>query len=250
MTQTLKSVAQALRILRLLQDAESLGVIEIADRLGIGASTAHRLLSTLTEAKFVRQDGQNRKYRLGPVMRQSLRTEALQHCLEVSAPFMESLRDRTGETSHLAILAGDRVRFVAVAESTRPMRVTSRVGQTLPADVTASGRVLLSCLDDTELKQLYDAGRGWSASLDELAEMLRSVRAQGFGRNLGEAELGVASLAVPIKRPDGRPVAALTITGPAVRFDLLPSGDMSSSEKALLDALVETASLISAELIY
>lgn len=250
MPQTLQSVTQALRILRLLQDEESLGVMEVADRLGIGPSTAHRLLSTLTEAKFVRQDGKTRRYRLGPVMRQSFGAEALQHCMAVAAPFMQTLRDRTGETSHLAILVGDRVRFVAVAESTRPMRVTSRVGQTLPADVTASGRVLLSMLDEVELKQLYDAGREWSVTYADLNKLLRAVREQGFARNIGEAEQGVASLAVPIDRPDAPPVAALTITGPAVRFDPRPDGRMSASEEALLVALMETASQVSDNLTY
>jgi DNA-binding IclR family transcriptional regulator len=68
MAETLSSVRHALRILHLLREHSELGVTEVSLALGVGGSTAHRLLGTLQSEGFVRQQGRGRKYELGPAM--------------------------------------------------------------------------------------------------------------------------------------------------------------------------------------
>ncbi len=254
MAETLQSVSQALRILELLQVHETLGVSEIAEKLSVGSSTAHRLLATLAEANFVRQGPQGRKYQLGSAMQGSGTGAAIEHCVEIGLPYMERLRDATGETIHIAILSRTSTRFVAAVESNHMMRVTSRVGRILPAHTTAAGKLLLSYLPDDELAALYPDGTLLSGtpesfhSLSDLRGELESARADGYARNLAESEQGVAALAVPVYRPAGPVLCSLTVTGPDSRFNPERSRDLSARERSLLAMLFECAERISAEL--
>src|SRR3954452_7762292 len=63
------AVENALRLLQLYRQREALGVSETARLLGVGRSTAHRLLPTLLAHGFVIQDG-SRAYRVGPALRE------------------------------------------------------------------------------------------------------------------------------------------------------------------------------------
>ena len=125
---TLRSVSNALEILHLLRARGPMRVSEIASEMGIGLSTAHRLVATLREQRFVRQQPDGKRYELGSAMLFSSEVTALQHCVNVSARIMEQLQERVNETVHLSVLRGDRCLFAASVESQRMVRVTSRVG--------------------------------------------------------------------------------------------------------------------------
>lgn len=238
MSQTLQSVAQALRVIQLLQNHADLGVTEVASKLGIGVSTAHRLLATLLEFRFVEQLDSGRRYRLGPAMSSSGDAAAIEHCIEVGFPIMQRLRDESTETVHISVLNGQQTKFVSVIESPRTVRVTSRVGVSIPSHTAASGKILLAQLSDEELEALYPdewlpggTGRGLHTRT-ELKRELARVRERGYARNLGESEEGLAAIAVPIRRPSGRPVACLTLTGPLTRFNPDATADATAAPSA------------------
>ena len=243
MAQVLKSVSQALRILELLQQHPRLGVSEVAEKLGIGSSTAHRILVTMQEAGFARQSEPGRKYELGPRMQATRHSAVIDRILDASTPQMLALRDATGETVHLAALAGTDTRFLAAYESPHIMRVTSRVGSVLPAHTTAAGKVLLSYLPEDQLTSLYPPGTLTEetpesiTTLDALRAELRLVRERGYGHNLAESELGVAALAVPLTDPDRQLTLALTVSGPDFRFNPDRTLGLSSREEQLLGLL-------------
>ena len=150
MADTLQSVHQALRILTLLRTRDELGVSEIAAQLGIGKSSTYRLLATLKEDRYVDQTP-SRNYRLGPAMSGSPDSASIAHCVEVAAGHLESLRDATGETVHVSVLNGGYTEFVAVCESEKLLRVSSKIGLAVPAYCAAAGKVLLATLTDAEL---------------------------------------------------------------------------------------------------
>lgn len=237
MAQVLQSVAQALRVLTELRRLERVGVSEIAQELGIGASTAHRILTTLQAYGYVQQTTTGRKYQLGPAMAHSGDAASIAHCVEASQPVMRRLRDLSGETVHISVLEGMEVKFLAVIESKHMLRVSSRVGRVIPAQAAASGKVLLAQLTDATIDQLFPE-EGFekltARSLDTrtaLKNELNLVREQGFGRNFGESEPDLAALAVPIRRPRGIPVCSLTLTGPLTRFN--PTADPGVSAREL-----------------
>lgn len=224
MSQTLQSVGHALQVLQVLRERGPASVTELAGAVGVGPSTAHRLLATLQKHGFAEQTA-GRRYQLGPSMRLSPEAAAVEHCIQVSEPFMQRLRDRSKETVHISTLSGTMSKFVAAVESRYVMRVTARIGRDIPAHTSAAGKVLLAQLTEEQVVALYpdealpavttNTLRTRTALLAELEH----VREVGYGRNFEESELGLVALAVPIARPFGRPVCCLTLTGPTARFN-------------------------------
>lgn len=255
MSQILQSVRQALLLLELMQHTASLGVSEAAERLGVSSSTAHRLLVTMQEARFVQRSAVGRKYELGPAMQASRTAGAIEHLVEVSAPHMIALRDASGETVHLAVLSGTDTTFIAAFESQKIMRVTSRVGRRLPAHTTAAGKLLLAHLPEAEFDRLYpDDDRlslGTSSSVATVAALrgeMEAARRLAYSRNMAESEPGVAALAVPLAGVGGAIDCSLTITGPDSRFNPGRSEVLSAREEELLAMLRQTAAHIEADL--
>ncbi|MEU3269640.1 IclR family transcriptional regulator [Saccharomonospora sp. NPDC006951] len=254
--QTLQSVSNALRLIMLLRTHSDIGVTDAAGHLGVGASTAHRLLATLQQHGFVEQTHSGRRYRLGPSMTTSSDTQAIDHCVEVAYPFMQQLRDDSQETVHISVLNGAKAKFVAAIESPLMMRVASRVGLSIPAHSSAAGKVLLAQLADEELAELYPREQlsgETEAGIHTRTALLRElerVRADGYGRNIGESEEGLAALAVPIARPHARSVCSLTLTGPLFRFNSDPSAGIADREHELLTMLLGYAAQISKKLAY
>ncbi|WP_435581443.1 IclR family transcriptional regulator [Amycolatopsis thermoflava] len=253
---TLQSVSNALHLVLLLRAQADVGVTDAARHLGVGPSTAHRLLTTLQQHGFAEQTHGGRRYRIGPSMTMSSETQAVEHCLEVAYPLMQQLRDDSRETVHISVLAGARAKFVAAVESPLLMRVASRVGLSMPAHVSAAGKVLLAELTDDELAELYpdeeltgatDAGLHTRTAL---RRELARVRAEGFGRNTGESEEGLAALAVPIPRAAGRVLCSLALTGPLFRFNPDPAAGVSPRELELTTMLRHSAAQIAKQLVY
>ncbi len=256
MADTLQSVRQALRILTLLQTHEQLGVSEVSQRLDIGPSSTHRLLATLHEANFVRQNLPSRKYQLGPAMSGSESAAAVEHCSQIAEPYLAALRDLTEETVHLAARGGTVTRFLAVYESTHVMRVTSRVGTALPAHTTSAGKALLAELPEAEFDALYPQEKLPLATEETLPTRsalkaeLASIRAAGYATNLAESEQGIVALAMAITRPHGPRICAVTVTGPASRMNPHRTRPVSHQELRILDAMREQIALLEAKLSY
>ena len=253
MAETLQSVTHALRTLKLLRRTPSVGVSEVAAELGVGLSTAHRLLATLVAEGFVVQ-GAGRRYQLGREMLGS--TSAIEHCAEVAAPIMRRLRDASGETVHLSIIRGADTFFLAAVESDAVVRVTTRVGERPPAHSTGAGKVLLAGLSEEAFLELYPEptlGRVTDSTIDArdvLWQQLRDVERAGYATNRGESELDMYAIAVPIRRPDGAPVCALSLAAPLSRIESSNGEALSHDERALLDHLTAAVAEIEALLAY
>jgi DNA-binding IclR family transcriptional regulator len=145
------SVDHALRAAVMLQLEGGLTVSEVAERLGVARSTAHRLLAMLVYRDFAVQD-ENRVYRAGPVLELAAHSQSRVSLLRAAAlPHLRRLVDILGETANLAIRTGDSVRFVASAESQQALRVSSREGMVFPAHRTTAGLLLLAELPESDL---------------------------------------------------------------------------------------------------
>src|SRR3954447_22251662 len=117
------AVENALRLLQLYRERESLGVSEAARLLGLGRSTAHRLLTTLRAHGFVVQDSR-RAYRVGPALRELGAAVAESAVVRGRCrPYMQARCDELGETVNLVSLRGADAIFVDSVETRRPLRV-------------------------------------------------------------------------------------------------------------------------------
>jgi len=138
------SVDHALRLAAMLQHEGALSVSEAADRLGVARSTAHRVLAMLVYRDFAVQ-GPDRRYHAGPVLELATHSRSLTARLRaVALPHLDGLVLVLGESANLMIRTGDRVRFIASAESTRALRVDRREGMVFPAHLVSGGLVLLA----------------------------------------------------------------------------------------------------------
>lgn len=223
---TLSSVRNSARLLKEFSKGNrELGVTELSRRLGIGKSTAHRLVNTLTEERLLEQDPDTGAYRLGLAMYE-LGTSVYWHTdlHEACTPVIEQLRNATKETVQVAVLDGREVVYVERRESPQTLRLFGRVGHRNDAHCTSTGKLLLACLPPEQLDRTL---RGWKLSaktphtinrIDDLRKQLTVIQAQGWAENINEAEIGVGSVAAPIRNGFGQVVAAVSIAGPVQRL--------------------------------
>ncbi len=222
----LSSVRNAARLMAAFTPSDrDLGVSELAVRLGLAKSTVHRLLTTLSLEHFVERDATTGRYRLGLKLYElgTIVADHLDIHEVVEAP-IEELRDRTGETVHVAILDGTSVVYIARRESPHPLTMLRRVGHRNDAHCTSTGKVLLAALTRDErdaLLDLYPFPVHTERTIRDrvaLEAELDRIRERGFAENVGESEIGAHSVAAPIRDASGRVVAAISAAGPALRF--------------------------------
>jgi IclR family KDG regulon transcriptional repressor len=223
---TLSSVRNAARLLCAFSPSETeLGVGELARRLGLAKSTVFRLLATLAAERLVEKNPRTGKYRLGLKLYELgaiVSTHLDLH--EAVATYIDDLRNKTGETVHVAILDGDEVVYVERRESPQTLRLWGRVGHRNRAHRTSTGKVLLAHLPPDELDRVLarrplDAKTPHTITDPEvLKRELDRVRRQGWAINVNESEVGVASVAAPIRDASGKVVAAISVAGPTLRF--------------------------------
>jgi DNA-binding IclR family transcriptional regulator len=197
---------------------------EICEALDMPKSSAHALLRTMVEQSYLMLDPTSRRYQVGVRL-----WEAGQAYLGglnlpvVSRPYMEQARDLLGETVQMAILDGIENVYVAKVEADQRLVLQSHVGSRLPAYATGLGKVLLSGLDDEEVRSRF-AGVTFERFTDRtitdiegLIERLHVVRKNGYGTDDGEYTAGVVCVAVPVRDHTGRVAAAMSVSVPDVR---------------------------------
>lgn len=223
---TLSSVRNAARLLKeFSRGSREIGVTELSRRLGIGKSTAHRLLNTLAEERLLEQDPDTGAYRLGLAMYElgasvSMHTDLHSACV----PALDQLATTTRETVQVAVLDGREVVYVERRESPQTLRLFGRVGHRNDAHCTSTGKILLAFLPTSRLNVILD---GWVlprrtphtiADVDTLRRELENVRQRGWAENVNEVEIGVASVAAPIRNGLGDVVASVSVAGPLQRI--------------------------------
>ncbi len=237
---TLSSVRNAARVLKeFSSERPELGVSELARRLGLGKSTVHRLLTTLTEEQLLVKTLDTGRYRLGLAMYDLGNTAVTGLNLHAAlAPPMNWLQDATGGTVHAGVLDLREVIYIERLDSPHMLRLFIKVGRRQPAHSTSTGKCLLAHLDKATLNRILD---GWVmerktehtlTDLTMFRRQLAEVRRLGYACNLEESELGVVSVSAPIRDRTQSVVAAVSVAGAKSRFGSDLSGLSQSVRKA------------------
>jgi len=221
----LSTVRNAARLLKVFRSREAdLGVSELARRLGLGKSTVHRMLTTLAAEGLIEQNPRTGGYRLGIVMfelGQAVRVHMDLHA--AVAPVLAELRAQTGESSQVGVLDGHEVVYVDRLESAHSLRLFNETGRRVPVHCTSSGKVLLAYLPERQrdaiLRSAPLAALTPHTITDpgQLTAELDKVRRRGWAEAVNEREIGVASIAAPIRDASGEVVAAISIGVPLAR---------------------------------
>jgi len=242
-----QAVHRALRILTCWKDEDStLGLTEIAQRVGLTVPTAHRMIRALQRERFLVHDKVSGRYALGPTIMDLARVllqRSDQDELAVTViPHLERMRSITGETVGLHIPLGDLRLCVAELVSRQPIRTATGVGRTFQLPDGASGKILTAWSEERleMVEQRIGASKKRRA---ELAAALKQVRENHYAVSEGETIPGASALALPLFGPNKDVRAAVNVTGPASRWT-------RSEMMAHLPALTEEVNHVSEQLGY
>ncbi len=237
-------IQATLAILDLIAARGPVQLSEMARELSVAKSTVHRICAILVERGWAirgPQDG----YTLGiRALRLRSRSEDLPIVTAfrtVSARFVNEL----DETVALAVLDGDESLYIALEETTQPVRYVTHVGSKTPAFASASGRVLLARHERQSVEARFSGrplvtpmGRRLGG-IQELGDMLDVVVEKGYAENIEETASGLYAASVPILNERGVALAALTALVPISRA----SGDR---RERIVDVLGRTGEELSA----
>lgn len=228
------SLERGLKVLQALGDApEGLTLTDVASRIGLTRATARRFLLTLLELGFVRQE--RRLFILTPkVLSLGVSYLSNRPIWQSAEPAMQELSRQLNESCSAAVLDGEDVVYVARVAGKRIMSVNITIGTRLPALITSMGRVLLSNLSATALHGYLEEvpiQRYTDHTIidrDALFREIDTARMKGYAIVDQELELGLRSIAVPLRDRAGRAFAGLNISTQAARY---------SSEALIRDVL-------------
>ncbi|MEV6415860.1 IclR family transcriptional regulator [Kribbella sp. NPDC051718] len=243
-TGSVQSIERAFALLEMMADAGGMVPLsQLATTSGLPLPTIHRLVRTLVDLGYVRQEP-SRQYVLGP--RLIRLGEASSHMLSIWArPHLAQLVDQVGESANMAMLDGDQIVYLAQVQSRHSMRMFTEVGRRVLPHCTAVGKAILSKLPEPEVRDLlHRTGMPQHTSTtitdpDEFIAQLHKAESDGYALDEGEQEQGVRCIAVPV--PDAPSRLALSLSGPAGRMteDLLHQAVplLTQAAKSLSDDL-------------
>lgn len=221
------SLARGLAVIRAFSEhRRSLTIAQISQRTGIPRAAVRRCLYTLAQLGYVASDG--RTFSLLPKILSLGHAYLSATPLAVSAqPFLDRVSDALHESCSLAILDGDDILYLArSATTTRIMSVDLKIGSRLPAYCTSMGRVLLAALPPQDLEaylarvSLVAFTNRTITSRNALVQALDVVRQQGWSLVDQELEIGLRSIAVPVKDVTGKVLAAMNVSAQAGRVTI------------------------------
>lgn len=220
----IQSVARAIAILRCFEGTGELGLTEISRLVGLHKSTAAGIINTLKAERFLEQNAQSGKFRLGMDLF-FLAAGAKPELSEICEPFLNRLLDQTGETVNFAVRDGRHVVYVEKKESPHSMRICTSVGQRMPLYCTGIGKAILAHLDTEEARELLGKTElkkitGHTITdIDELLRQCEVIRREGVAWDMEEWEYGLVCVAAPIFDKRGAAIGAVSVSGPSMRME-------------------------------
>jgi DNA-binding IclR family transcriptional regulator len=194
------AVTRALSLMEAFAVGESsLSLAELSRRAGMHKTTALRLARTLALSQYMVQteDGQ---WRLGPASGWlGARYQAGFDVNNVVEPTLHELVKATGESASFYVREGDIRSCVARVEGPQSVRHNVRIGERLPLNKGAPGRVILA----------FSGAKG---------EPYEAIRERGYHVSMGERESEVSSVAAPVFGLNWRLLGSMCISGPSSRL--------------------------------
>ena len=217
-----QSLGRAFAILETMADAGGIiGLSQLSEKAGLPLATIHRLIRTLVDLGYVRQEA-SRQYSLGPRLMRLANTSS-KRIGTWAGPAMNAAVAKLGESVNLAVLDGDEIVYVAQSQAANNfMRMFTEVGRRTRPHATAVGKAILADRPDAEVLALLERTgmpRHTEQTLTKPAEFLDALaqtRSRGYALDEGEQELGVRCVAVVI--PDAPQPMALSMSGPLPRM--------------------------------
>ena len=240
----LKTLVNAVDVLSLFEEKEALTPKEIEERMGMNRTNIFRILYTLRHKGLLDLDPNTGEYRIGIKMIHlaSLSIQRLD-IKNISHPYLKSLKNSLNETVHLVILKNNLATFIDKIDANEDINMGSYIGWSAPVYCTASGKLLLSFESDRRIEDYINSVKTkkyTDHTLDNYEKFIANIeeiRRTGFSSDNEEMVEGLTCYAVPIKGHDGKPIAAISVSGPTTR--------MTKNKSYVIGESLQTAEMIS-----
>ena len=234
-TTPVQTLERGLNLLKMLASDREASLTELAMRVGMPPSTAHRLLVTLQAHRFAEFDESTQNWMIG-VEAFRIGSGFLNRIdlVEAAQPIMQTLVSETGETANLGIVDMGEIVFIRQIESPNPIRAFFRPGTRSTMHASGAGKALLAQLSQAEVERLLQQ-KGLAKFTEktitkpaELFSELEHIRSVGWSFDDQERHEGMSCIAAPVFGPSGDAVAAISVSGPSVRFTPESVADFSA----------------------
>ncbi len=207
-------------LVRVLESEQPVALTDLASATGIPKSTASRLVTALERRGLIEQDGERGRLRPGPaILRVAERGMLERNVVELARPSLDALAQASGETINLAVPARHGVEHVAQVESRHFLGTGQWLGRSVDYHCTAVGKVFLAFGRATMPAQpLARHAPGTITDPERLRAELEQVRLSEWATAVDELETGLAAMAAPVRGARGDVIAALSVSGPALRM--------------------------------
>ena len=220
------SLARGLAVVQAFSDSRKPQTIaQISQKTGIPRAAVRRCLFTLQQLGYV--DAELNNFSLRPKVLTLGYSYLSSTPLTVSSqPYLNAISRDLGESCSIAVLDDGEVLYVARSAASRVMSVALNTGSRLPAYCTSLGRVMLAYLSPDQLDAYFARAKlrpmteKTVTNQKRLRELLAGVRQDGYAINDEELELGLRSIAVPVRGASGQVVAALNVGAQAARVSV------------------------------
>jgi IclR family acetate operon transcriptional repressor len=221
-----QSLGRGLSLLdSLAESPDGIPLSDLCQQVGLSLSTAHRLLTTLEQQRYVRCDPRTRYWSVGvqAFIVGSAFAKA-RDLLEIARPRMRGLMEESGETINLAVLDGGEAVFLAQVECRRMMRALAPPGVRIPVHCSSAGKALLATLPETEVAHIlrkHGLPRLTPKTLTTLARLREDIertRKCGYAVDDQEHSIGLRCVAAVVLDEHREPLGAVSVSGPAVRI--------------------------------
>lgn len=220
----LSTLERGLSVLRAFNHSRpEMQLSEVAAATGLNPAVARRCLNTLVHLGYVAQHG--RRFLLRPeVLVFGQAFLASMNIEEVAGPYLQAVRDETGDSSSMAVLSEHDILYLAHVSTNRRIRLGASVGTRFPVYATSLGKVLLAFqgeeaidayLATAELTRMTENSITTPAAL---RGVLRQVRADGYASAQDELDYGIVSVAVPVFDRDRQVAAAINCSTSTTRI--------------------------------
>ena len=235
-----KSLVKALQLLECFSaDHPQLGISELSAMLGYNKATVYNIASTFTATGYLKQDPVTSKYSLGLKLLQFSYLINKENDLPTTmVPYLQKIADATGETVYLGIPYEADVLYLATRTPSASIPRTI-LGEKAPMYCTGLGKCLLAFTPEEHRPSLPETFKPYTSNTittrPKLLQELAQIKERGYAIDNMEHEFGVSCVAVPIFGNSGEPIAAVSVSGPSLRFDFNSIEHIYESAKSILE---------------
>jgi len=221
-----QSVTRSITLLNALSYySQGLTLSELAKTVGLANSTAHRLLTTMQNERFVRYDSERSVWLIGvQAFRVGSAFVRSRDLVTIARPFMRLLMQTEGETVSLAVEDRGEIVYLSQVETQKMMRAIAGPGGRANMHCSGIGKMLLSSQSDRQLKETLgnlSLSRETSHTLtniEDLQKEIEQIRKQGFAVDDEEVAVGLRCIAASIYDENSIPLAGISLSGPTARI--------------------------------